>query len=89
MSLGRAKQEEALARHLKVHGKRRLGHPLGRHPRPHADQRPLLRNEVNEAPTKLNNVASTYPIKLAQMKALFDDEAKANNVYPLINSPIR
>ena len=45
----------------------------------------MLRNEVNEAPTKLNNVASEHPVRLAQMKALFDKEARANNVHPLIN----
>jgi arylsulfatase len=40
---------------------------------------------VNEDPTELNNLASKHPVKLAQMKALFDNEAKANQVYPLIN----
>ena len=40
---------------------------------------------VNEDPTELNNLASSNPAMLAQMKALFDKEAKANNDYPLIN----
>ena len=42
-------------------------------------------NDVNEDPTEMNNVASQHPVRLAQMKALFDKEARANNVYPLIN----
>lgn len=42
---------------------------------------------VNEDPTELNNVASKHPFRLAQMKALFDKEAKANQVYPLFNWP--
>lgn len=33
----------------------------------------------------MNNVASQHPVRLAQMKALFDKEARASNVYPLIN----
>ena len=40
---------------------------------------------LNEDPTELNNVASQHPVRLAQMKALFDKEARANQVYPLIN----
>ena len=42
-------------------------------------------NDVNEDPTEMNNVASQHPVRLAQMKTLFDQEAKANNVYPLID----
>jgi arylsulfatase len=42
-------------------------------------------NDVNEEPTELNDVASQHPVGLAQMKALFDKEARANSVYPLIN----
>jgi len=40
---------------------------------------------VNDDPTELNNLASKHPVKLAQMKALFDKEARANQVYPLFN----
>jgi arylsulfatase len=40
---------------------------------------------VNEDPTELNDLAKSNPAKLAQMKALFDREATANQVYPLIN----
>jgi arylsulfatase A-like enzyme len=40
---------------------------------------------VNEDPTELNNVASQHPVRLAQMKALFDMEARANQVCPLMN----
>lgn len=40
---------------------------------------------VNEDPTELNDLAKSSPAKLAQMKALFDKEAKANQVYPLFN----
>jgi arylsulfatase len=40
---------------------------------------------VEEDPTELNDLASKQPAKLAQMKALFDKEARANQVYPLIN----
>ncbi|HET6524446.1 arylsulfatase [Sphingopyxis sp.] len=37
-------------------------------------------------PGEQRNVAAANPRKLAQMKALFDREAKANNVYPLTNT---
>jgi arylsulfatase len=40
---------------------------------------------VDEDPTELNNLAKSHPAKLAEMKALFDAEARANQVYPLIN----
>jgi len=42
-------------------------------------------NDLNEDPTELNDVASRRPVRLTQMKALFDQEATVNNVYPLIN----
>lgn len=42
-------------------------------------------NDMNQDPTEMNNVASQHPVGLAQMKALFDKEARADNVYPLIN----
>jgi arylsulfatase len=32
------------------------------------------------------DLAKKYPGKLAELKALFDDEARANNIYPLNNS---
>ncbi|KTE33761.1 MULTISPECIES: arylsulfatase [unclassified Sphingopyxis] len=37
-------------------------------------------------PGEQRNVAASNPRKLAEMKALFDREAKANNVYPLTNA---
>jgi len=37
-------------------------------------------------PGEQRNVAASNPRKLAEMKALFDREAKANNVYPLTNT---
>ena len=32
--------------------------------------------------SEANNLAAVHPDKLAEMKALFDEEAKTNNVYP-------
>jgi arylsulfatase len=40
---------------------------------------------VNEDPTELNDLAQSNPAKLKEMQAFFDQEAKANQVYPLIN----
>ena len=40
---------------------------------------------MNEDPTELNDLAQSNPAKLKEMQALFDQEAKANQVYPLIN----
>lgn len=40
---------------------------------------------MNEGATEMNNGASQHPVRLGQMKALFDKEARADNVYPLIN----
>jgi arylsulfatase A-like enzyme len=40
---------------------------------------------VIEDPTELNDLAQSNPAKLKEMQALFDQEAKANQVYPLIN----
>jgi arylsulfatase len=40
---------------------------------------------VMEDPTELNDLAKSNPAKLKDMQALFDEEAKANQVYPLIN----
>ncbi len=33
-----------------------------------------------------NDLAATHPEKLAEMQALFDREARANNVYPMVNN---
>ncbi len=41
--------------------------------------------KVNDDPTELNDLARSNPAKLKEMQALFDKEAKANQVYPLIN----
>jgi len=41
--------------------------------------------DVNADPTELNDVASKHPARLARMKALFEKEARANQVYPLMN----
>ncbi|WCT14689.1 arylsulfatase [Mucilaginibacter jinjuensis] len=40
-----------------------------------------LRTDFNERV----NVAAKYPEKLNELKALFDDQAKKNNIYPLID----
>ena len=40
---------------------------------------------VEADPTELNDLAKSDPAKLKEMQALFDDEAKKNQVYPLIN----
>ncbi|MFN9442621.1 MAG: hypothetical protein ACK6DH_10130 [Planctomycetota bacterium] len=40
---------------------------------------------MNEDPTELNDLAQSNPAKLKEMQALFYQEAKANQVYPLIN----
>ena len=37
-------------------------------------------------PGEQHNLAAAQPRKLAEMKAIFDREAKANNVYPLTNT---
>jgi arylsulfatase len=40
---------------------------------------------VNEDPTELNDLAKSNPVKLAELKSLFDKEARANQFYPLFN----
>jgi arylsulfatase len=40
---------------------------------------------VNDDPTELNDLAKSDPARLKEMQALFDKEAQANQVYPLIN----
>ena len=40
---------------------------------------------VNEDPTELNDLAKSNLVKLAELKSLFDKEARANQVYPLFN----
>jgi arylsulfatase len=40
---------------------------------------------VNEDPTELRDLAASNPAKLKEMKALFESEAEANHVYPLLN----
>lgn len=42
-----------------------------------------IAEDVNE----LNNLASTHTDKLEELKQLFDEQAKANNVYPIGSSP--
>jgi arylsulfatase len=42
---------------------------------------------LNEDYSQSNNLAAKYPKKLAEMEALFDSEAKRNQVYPLL--PLR
>jgi arylsulfatase len=39
---------------------------------------------LNEDFNERNNLAKKYPEKLEELKKLFDDQAKENNVYPLI-----
>ena len=41
--------------------------------------------DLNTDVTEVQNVAAPYPEKLKELQALFDSEARANNVYPLIN----
>ena len=38
---------------------------------------------INDDYSEANDLAAKYPQKLAEMKALFDEEAKKNHVYPL------
>ncbi|MNR05421.1 hypothetical protein D3C85_1214530 [compost metagenome] len=40
---------------------------------------------LNEDFNERNNLAQKYPEKLAELKKLFDEQAKENNVYPLID----
>jgi hypothetical protein len=40
---------------------------------------------VDDDPTELKDLAKSNSAKLKEMQALFDEEAKANQVYPLIN----
>ncbi|WP_426484455.1 arylsulfatase [Flavobacterium sp. 2] len=40
---------------------------------------------LNEDFNERNNLATKYPEKLAELKKLFDEQAKENNVYPLID----
>ena len=40
-------------------------------------------------PTEARDVASRFPAKLAERQALWDREARANNVYPLDDNPAR
>ncbi len=40
---------------------------------------------LNEDFNEHNNLAAKYPEKLAELKKLFDEQAKENNVYPLID----
>ncbi len=40
---------------------------------------------VSDDPTELNDLAKGNPAKLKQVQALFEKEAKANQVYPLLN----
>ena len=40
---------------------------------------------LNEDFNERNNLAAKYPEKLAELKKLFDEQAKENNVYPLID----
>jgi arylsulfatase len=40
---------------------------------------------LNEDFNERNNLAKKYPEKLAELKKLFDEQAKENNLYPLID----
>jgi arylsulfatase len=40
---------------------------------------------LNEDFNELHNLAKKYPEKLEELKKLFDEQAKENNVYPLID----
>ncbi len=40
---------------------------------------------LNDDPTETNDLAKKNPQKLAELKALFDEQAKANHLYPLID----
>ena len=41
--------------------------------------------DLNSDPTETRNLAQKNPAKLAELETLFDQEARANNVYPLLN----
>lgn len=51
-------------------------------PRPFSEDKWELYNLIND-PTELKDLAAKYPDKLKELKALFDAEARKNNVYPL------
>ena len=40
---------------------------------------------MNEDFNEINDLAKKYPEKLKELKALFDDQAKKNNLYPLLD----
>ncbi|MNE28780.1 hypothetical protein D3C80_1222360 [compost metagenome] len=40
---------------------------------------------LNEDFNERNNLAKKYPEKLAELQKLFDEQAKENNLYPLID----
>lgn len=41
--------------------------------------------DLDADPTEMKNLAKSNPAKLAELQALFEKEAWANQVYPLIN----
>jgi len=51
-------------------------------PRPFSEDKWELYNLIDD-PTETKDLAAKYPQKLNELKALFDEEAKKNNVYPL------
>ncbi|MFT4153523.1 arylsulfatase [Parafilimonas sp.] len=40
---------------------------------------------LNEDPTEINDLAKKYPEKLEALKKLFDEQAQANHLYPLLD----
>ena len=51
----------------------------------HAGQEVWELYDLNSDPTETRDVAKQNAAKLAELKLLFDEEARANNVYPLLN----
>ena len=54
-------------------------------PQHHPDQDVWELYNLNEDFNERNNLAAKYPEKLKELKALFDEEAKKYNVYPLVD----
>ena len=51
--------------------------------RPTPENNPWELYNLNEDYSQAHNLAAKYPGKLAELRALFDSEARRNNVYPL------
>lgn len=53
---------------------------------PNFDDDPWALYKIDDDPSEMHDLAAQYPEKLAELKALFHEEALKNNVYPLDDS---